>query len=71
MTITCSKSLNVHAGKAVDSQPDYTVRLAKRKLLKRPNTKCISISLGVGYDHLRGRKGTRRETGTLQWLSRY
>lgn len=71
MLITCSKSSNAHAGKAVDSQPDYTARLGKRKLLKHPNDKCISISLGVGYNDIRGRKGIRRETGTLQWLSRY
>lgn len=71
MSITCSKSLNVHAGKVVDSQPDYRARLGMRKLLKRPNDKCISISLGVGYNDIRGRKDILRETGIPQWLSLY
>lgn len=47
MSITCSRSLNVRAGKADDFPPGYTARSEKRKLLKHPNDKYIHISLDI------------------------
>lgn len=44
MSITCSRSLNVRAGKADDFPPGYTARSKKRKLSKHPNDKYIHLT---------------------------
>lgn len=64
MSITCSRSLNVRAGKADDFPPGYTARSEKRKLSKHPNDKYIHLTR---YKTRKQRHTRKKRHPTRDW----